>query len=110
MSIQSYTRNMHQSATHHAFSRLATATSSCTCENLTVHDDTDSTRSHVIKQLSRASQSKVKPAILLQRKMSGSWPNCSHTNGLSQPQMPGLQFLRQLEPDQFNFTTLILIV
>lgn len=60
---------------------------------------------------------RVKPAILLQRKLSGSWPNCFHTNQLSQPplcffpfQMPGLQPLRQLEPDQFNFTTLIFTV
>lgn len=59
---------------------------------------------------------RAKPAILLQRKISGSWPNCFHTNQLSQPslcffpfQMLGLQPLRQLEPDQFNFTTPILI-
>lgn len=59
---------------------------------------------------------RAKPAILLQREISGSWPNCFHTNQLSQPslcffpfQMLGLQPLRQLKPDQFNFTTLILI-
>lgn len=37
-------------------SHLAMATSACTCENLIVHNDT---RSHVIKQLSKVSQSKT---------------------------------------------------
>lgn len=86
-------------------------------KNLTVFNDIHPTRLNVIQQPSRAKLFRVKPAILLQRKISGSWPNCFHTNQLSQPplcffpfQMPGLRPLRQLEPDQFNFTTLILIV
>lgn len=86
-------------------------------KNLTVLNDIHPTRLNVIQPPSRAKLLRVKPAILLQRKISGSWPNCFHTNQLSQPplcffpfQMPGLWPLRQLEPDQFNFTTLILIV
>lgn len=117
VSIQGYRHKTYQPYT--APSHLAPVISICntraqTHESLLVHNDSHPTRLHVI-QLSRASQSKTshtatkKNFWLLAQLFpyqSANWTSSlllSISNAWVWP-------LRQLEPDQFKFTTLILTI